>query len=226
MGLDAMIFIFRVLSFKPALLLSSFTLIKRLFSSFLPREWCHLCMWGYWYFSQQSWLHLWLVQPGILHDILFVSEKAVAPHSTTLAWKILWTEEPGRLQSMRSLELDTTERLHFHFSLSCIGEGNGNPLQCSCLENPRDCGAWWAAVYGVAQSQTRLKRLSNSSNSLFRASQVAQWVKNLPAMKETQAKVSLIPGIWKIPWRKAWQPTPVFLPAESHGQSSLVSCSP
>ena len=60
-------------------------------------------------------------------------------------------------------ESDTTERLHFHFSLSCIGEGNGNPLQCSCLENPRDGGAWWASVYGVAQSQTRLKRLSSSS---------------------------------------------------------------
>ena len=59
---------------------------------------------------------------------------------------------------------DTTERLHFHFSLSCIGEGNGNPLQCSCLENPRDGGAWWAAVYGVAQSRTRLKRLSSSSS--------------------------------------------------------------
>ena len=57
-----------------------------------------------------------------------------------------------------------TERLHFDFSLSCIGEGNGNPLQCSCLENPRDRGAWWAAVYGVAQSQTRLKRLSSSSS--------------------------------------------------------------
>ena len=54
-------------------------------------------------------------------------------------------------------ESDTTERLYFHFSLSCIGEGNGNPLQCSCLENPREGGAWWAAVYGVAQSQTRLK---------------------------------------------------------------------
>ena len=60
-------------------------------------------------------------------------------------------------------ESDTTERLHFHFSLSCIGGGNGNPLQYSCLENPRDGGAWWAAVYGVAQSWTRLKRLSSSS---------------------------------------------------------------
>ena len=57
-----------------------------------------------------------------------------------------------------------TEQLHFHFSLSCIGEGNGNPLQCSCLENPRDGRAWWAAVYGVAQSWTRLKRLSSSSS--------------------------------------------------------------
>ena len=60
-------------------------------------------------------------------------------------------------------ESDTTERLHFHFSLSCIGEGSGNPLQCSCLENPRDGGAWWAATYGIAQSQTRLKWLSSSS---------------------------------------------------------------
>ena len=73
---------------------------------------------------------------------------------------------PGRSHGWRSLvgcspwgfeELDMTERLHFHFSLSCIGEGNGSPLQCSCLENPRDRGAWWAAVSGVAQSRTRLK---------------------------------------------------------------------
>ena len=62
----------------------------------------------------------------------------MAPHSSVLAWKIAWTEEPGRLQSMGSLSQDTTERLHFHFSPSCIGEGNGNPRQCSCLENPRD----------------------------------------------------------------------------------------
>ena len=81
---------------------------------------------------------------------------------------------PGGSHGQRSLvgcspwghwESDTTERLHFHFSLSCIGEGNGNPLQCSCLENPRDGGAWWAAVYVVAQSRTQLTRLSSSSSS-------------------------------------------------------------
>ena len=80
---------------------------------------------------------------------------------------------PGKSHGRRSLvdcspwgreESDTTERLHFHFSLSCIGEGNGNPLQCSCLENPRDGGALWAAIYGVTQSRTRLKRLSSSSS--------------------------------------------------------------
>ena len=77
---------------------------------------------------------------------------------------------PGKSYGQRSLvgcrpwgreESDTTEWLHFHFSLSCIGEGHGNPLQCSCLENPRDGGAWWATVYGVAQSRTRLKWLSS-----------------------------------------------------------------
>ena len=91
---------------------------------------------------------------------------------------------PGKSHGRRSLvdcspwgceELDTTERLHFHFSLSCFGEGNGNPLQCSCLENPRDGGAWWAAVYGVAQSRTRRKRLSSSSSS----SRVSLTVKNI-----------------------------------------------
>ena len=81
---------------------------------------------------------------------------------------------PGKPHGRRSLvgcspwghqESEMTEWLHFHFSLSCIGEGNGNPLQCSCLENPRDGEAWWAAVYGVAQSWTRLKRLSSSSSA-------------------------------------------------------------
>ena len=91
------------------------------------------------------------------------SVSAVATHSSTLAWKIPWSEEPGRLQSRGSQRVghDWATSL----SLSCIGEGNGNPLRCSCLENPKDEGAWWAAVYGVTQSRTRLKRLSSSSSS-------------------------------------------------------------
>ena len=83
---------------------------------------------------------------------------------------------PGKSHGRRSLvgcsswgreELDMTERLHFHLSLSCIGEGNGNPLQCSSLENPRDRGTWWAAIYRVAQSWTQLKRLSSSSHNYW-----------------------------------------------------------
>ena len=100
----------------------------------------------------------------VLHGSIYSSpEKGMAHHSSTLTWKIPWKEEPGRPQPMGQEESHATELLHFPFSLSCAGEGNGNPLQCSCLENPRDSGAWWAAVYGVAQSQTRLKRLSSSS---------------------------------------------------------------
>ena len=83
----------------------------------------------------------------------------MATHSSTLAWKIPWMEEPGRLQSMGSQRVrhnraTSLSLFTFHFSLSCIGEGNGNPLQSSCLENPRDGGAWWATVYGVTQSRT------------------------------------------------------------------------
>ena len=97
------------------------------------------------------------------------------------SWRRQWHPTPvllpGKSNGWRSLvgcspqgheESDRTERLHFHFSLSCIGEGNGNPLQCSCLENPRDGGARCAAVHGVAQSQTQLKRLSSSSSSSSR----------------------------------------------------------
>ena len=88
----------------------------------------------------------------------------MATHSSTLAWKIPWTEGPDGLQSMGSLRVGHDWATYFHFSLSCIGEGNGNPLQCSCLENPRDGGVWWAAIYGVTQSRTRLKQLSSSSS--------------------------------------------------------------
>ena len=140
MGPDDMILVFWMLSIKPTFLLSSFMFFKRFFSS------------------------------SSLSAIKVVSfpylEKEMSTHSSTLAWKIPWTEEPGRLQSMGSQRVGHTEWLHFHFSLSCIREGNGNPLHYSCLENPRDRGAWWAAVYAVAQSQTWLKQLSSSSISI------------------------------------------------------------
>ena len=100
-------------------------------------------------------------------------------------WRRKWQPTPvflpGESQGRQSLEgchlwgrteLDTTDRLHFHVSLSCIGKGNGNPLQCSCLENPRDGGSWWAAVSGVAQSRTQLKRLSSSSSSRYSQVQI------------------------------------------------------
>ena len=145
----------------------------------------------------------------------------MAPHSSTPAWKIPWMEEPGRLQSMGRWGSDTTERLHFHFSLLCIGEGNGNPLQCSCLENPRDRGAWWASVYGVAQSRTRLKWLSSSSMHRKRATLVAQRLKHLPGMQESRVR-SL--GR-EDPLEKKMATTLVLFPGESHGGRSLVGYS-
>ena len=105
----------------------------------------------------------------------------MAPHSSTLAWKIPWMEEPEGCSPWGRKEWDMTERLHFHFSLSCIGEGNGNPLQCSCLENARDGGAWWAAVYGVVQSWTRLKRLSSCGITRNHAGSHSAIIQHRPA---------------------------------------------
>ena len=111
---------------------------------------------------------------GHMVALLLVFKESFMLFSQRRQWHPTPVLLPGKSHGQRSLvgcsppgseESDTTERLHFHFSLLCIGEGNGNPLQCSCLENPRDEGAWWAAVFGVAQSQTRLKRLSSSSSS-------------------------------------------------------------
>ena len=122
--------------------------------------------------------------------------------STFMHWRRKWQPTPvflpGESQGRRSPvgyspwgfeELDTTEQLHFHFSLSCIGEGNSNPLQCSCLENPRDGGARGAAVYGVTQSRTRLKQLSSSSSLMLQPSTVVS--STLPLILEVvnQAQV-------------------------------------
>ena len=119
-------------------------------------------------------------------------------------WRRQWPPTPvllpGKSHGQRSLvgcspwgrkESDTTERLHFHFSLSCVGEGNGNPLQSSCLENPRDGGAWWAAVYGVAQSRTQLKRLSSSSR-LWYMSFSLQWFLLLHSTGSRACRLQLV----------------------------------
>ena len=127
--------------------------------------------------------------------------KAMAPHSSTLAWEIPWMEGPGGLQSMGSLRVGHDSETSL--SLSCIGEGHGNPLQCSCLENPRDRGAWWVAVYAVTRSRTRLKRLSSSSSSIGKE----------PACR--YRRLGFHPWVEKIPWRRKWQPTPVCLPGKS-----------
>ena len=94
--------------------------------------------------------------PVDVGNLISGSSASMTTQSHTLAWKIPCSEEPGRLRPRGHEESDAIEQLHFHFSLSHIGEGNGNQLQCSCLENPRDGGPWWAAVHGVAKSQTRL----------------------------------------------------------------------
>ena len=132
-------------------------------------------------------------------------------HKKSFIWHILrqWHPTPvllpGKSHGQRSLmgcspwgrwESDTTERLPFHFSLSCIGEGNGNPLQCSCLENPRDGGAWWAAVYGVAQSRTRLERLSSSSSSTYASMGYSNNLIN------SLSYVTLFSSLWSHLWKK------------------------
>ena len=124
-------------------------------------------------------------------------EKAMAPHSSTLAWKIPWMEEPGRLQSMLRFGHDWVTSLSL--SLSYIGERNGNPLQWSCLENPRNGGAWWAAVYGVAQSQAQLKWLSSSSMSIsLEEAELFQIMDSLSFTQDKQVRVLTIILIWSM----------------------------
>ena len=121
---------------------------------------------------------------------------------------------PGKSHGRRSLvgcspwgreELDTTEWLHFHFSLSCIGEGNGNPLQCSCLENPKDGGAWCAAIYGVAQSWTRLKQLSSSSSRQHIQKQRHYFANEGPSSQGYGFSNSYV-WIWELNYKESWAP--------------------
>ena len=140
-----------------------------------PSSW----LWGAYFVSLKFMEVIWLIFH--VKNVIFFALALVLKllcltvYSRRRRWHPTPVLLPAKSHGWRSLvgcspwgrtESDTTEQLHFHFSLLCIGEGNGNPLQCSCLENPRDRGARWAAVYGVAQSQTRQKRLS-SSNSIF-----------------------------------------------------------
>ena len=120
---------------------------------------------------------------------------------------------PGKSHGRRSLvvhgpwgrkESDKTQRLHFHSSLLCIGEGNGNPLQCSCLENPRDGGAWWTAFYGVAQSWTRLKRLSSSSR-------VSSSVSSSQLFQVPEAVLHGLSGVTHSSWPPSLEVAPLYL---------------
>ena len=130
-------------------------------------------------FLFDQWFSSWVILSlreylAISRDIYWRRQwHQVLQYSSTLAWKMPWMEEPGRLQSMGSRRVghDWVTSL----SLSCIRGGNGNPLQCSCLVNPRDGGAWWAAVYGVAQSRTWLKQLSSSSRDIYGLSTTGRW---------------------------------------------------
>ena len=158
---------------------------------------------------------------GILNTcVVLYAEKAMAPPSSTLAWKIPWTEEPGGLQSMGSLRVAhnwVTSLLLFTFMhwrrkwqptpVFLPGESQGRGSLAGC------------------QSRTRLKRLSSSSSSAVWAFRVSQWVKNPPATQGTK-RHGFHPWVGKIHWRRAWQSTPVFLTGESHGQRSLVGYSP
>ena len=120
----------------------------------------------------------------------------MAPHSSTFAWKIPWTEKPGRLQSMGSLRVGHDWATSLSLFTFMHWRRKWQPTPVSCLENSRDGGAWWAAIYGVAQSRTWLKRLSSSSSSML------------------------------LTRRRQWHPTPVLVPGKSYGWRSLEGCSP
>ena len=141
--------------------------------------------WAYTHMATHSSILAWRIpltkEPGGLqslglqrvgHNWVTIWRRQWHPTPVLLPGKPHGTEEPGRLQSMGSLSQTRLSDFTFHFSLSCIGEGNGNPLQCSCLENVRDGGAWWAAISGVTQSRTRLKWLSSSSKIVLGTEQV------------------------------------------------------
>ena len=153
-------------------------------------------------------------------------EKAMATHSSTLAWKIPWMEESGGLQSMGSLRVGHDWATSLSLFTFMHWKGNGNPLQCSCLENPRDGGAWWASVYGVAQSWTWLMRLSSSSSPLL-------WTSFHLGHHSALSRVPCaIQGKWKWShsvvsdslWPHGLQPTRLLHAWDFPGKSTRVGC--
>ena len=149
----------------------------------------------------------------------------MATHSSTLAWKIPWMEEPSRLQSMGSRRVGHDWATSLSLVILRIGEGNGNPLQCSCLENPRDGEAWWAAVCGVAQSRTRLKQLSSSSSN-YRIPEFSSWRQNwlrpIPITTGSESVVVLHGPLWSDP--SFMSSHPACSPDTSHCPSSGAGC--
>ena len=144
----------------------------------------------------------------------------MALHSSTLAWKIPWTEEPGRLQSMGSRKVGHDWATSLSLFTFKHWRRKWQPLQCSCLENPRDSGGWWAAIYGVAQSQTWLKRLSSSSS---RQSLPGDISGKEPAWQGRRCKrCGFDPWVSNISWRRVCQPNPAFFPRESLGERNLA----
>ena len=135
-------------------------------------------------------------------------EKEMAPHSSIFAWEIPGTEEPGRLQSMGSQRVRHDWATSLSLFLLCTGEGNGNPLQCSCLENPRD---------GLALSRTWLKWLTYQQKQI----RLPWWLSGKESACQCR-RCRFDPWVGKISWRRKWQPTPVFLPGKSQGQRSLA----
>ena len=141
----------------------------------------------------------------------------MAPNSSTLVWKIPWMEEPGRLQSMGSLRDGHNWATSFSLLLSCIGEGNGNPFQCYCLENPRNRGAWRAAVYGVTQSRTLLTWLSSSSSFEI-------WLAEMELCCDCKMHV----GFWRLKTKKIFlkrTPVPIWegFPGDTDGKESTCN---
>ena len=142
----------------------------------------------------------------------------MAPHSSTLAWRIPWMEEPGGMQSMGLLRVghDWATLLSLFTFTHWRRKWQPTPVLCSCLENPRDGGAWWAAIYGVAQSQTWLKQLSSSSSSSRLVLRLPLWL-SWSRIRLQFGRPGFNPWVGKILWRRERLLTPVFWLGEFHG---------